>query len=63
MAIRGRVGRHAKTDKHCQNWKADQEVVASLLNKIPVSDGGAEGMLTAPIVAGFASQQLFTAIL
>lgn len=63
MAIRGRVGRHFQTNKQCQNWKADQEVVASLLNKIAISDGGAEGMLNPPIIAGYASQQLYTAIL
>ena len=63
MAIRGRVGRHAKTNKQCQNRKADQEVVVSLINRIAVTDGGAEGLLTAPIVGGFSSQQLFTAIL
>lgn len=63
MAIRGRVGRHVKTNKNCQNWKADQKVVTELLNRISIADGGAEGALNAPIIGGIASQSLYTSIL
>jgi hypothetical protein len=63
MQLRARVGRHFKTGKNCQNWKSDQEKVIALLNKAQISDGGAQGMITAPVVGGMASQQLFTAIL
>lgn len=63
MQLRARVGRHFKTGKNCQNWKSDQEKVIALLNKAQISDGGAQGMITAPVVGGIASQQLFTAIL
>ncbi len=63
MAIRGRVGRHMRTNKHCQNWKDDQEVVTALLNKISTVDGGAEGSLIEPIVKGYASKSLYNSIL
>jgi hypothetical protein len=63
MQLKARVGRHLKTGKHCQNWKSDQEKVIALLNKAQISDGGAQGMIRAPVVGGMASQQLFTAIL
>jgi hypothetical protein len=63
MPLRGRVGRHASTGAHCQNWKGDQEVVVGLLNKIAVADGGAGGSLGGRIVAGFASDALYQAIL
>src|SRR5262249_8148537 len=61
--LRARVGRHATTGKQCQNWKDDQQKVIALLNRIPVADGGAEGMLNEPVVAGYASQPLYTSIL
>jgi hypothetical protein len=63
MPLKGRVGRHASDGRQCQNWKSDQETVINLLNKIPVADGGTGGSLTAPIVAGLASKELFQAIL
>ncbi len=63
MPLRGRVGRHAHTGVQCQNWKDDQLTVIALLNRIPISDGGAEGMLKAHVVSGLASEELFTSIL
>jgi hypothetical protein len=63
MTLRARVGRHANTGAHCQNWKDDQQAVTELLNKISITNGGAEGTLKAPISPGLASQELYTAIL
>jgi hypothetical protein len=63
MPIRGHVGRHAKTGRHCQNWKSDQQVVIALLNRISVDKGGAEGSLGGRVVAGLASYSLYQAIL
>jgi hypothetical protein len=67
MPLRGRVGRHADTGRQCQNWKEDQDAVIALLNRIPIVDGGSEGMLgTAikmPVVTpGIASEELCKAI-
>src|SRR5438270_3605248 len=58
-----RVGRHANTGAHCQNWVEDQETVIALLNLIPAADGGAEGGLAGRVVAGIASDALYHAIL
>ena len=64
MPIRGRVGRHHKTGgRHCQNWADDQRTVVTLLNQIPIEQGGAGGKLQPRIVAGIASDDLFAAIL
>jgi hypothetical protein len=63
MALRGRVGRHASTGRQCQNWREDQQEVIALLNKIPIADGGAEGTLKPPVVAGYAADALYTSIL
>ncbi|WP_315831500.1 hypothetical protein [Bradyrhizobium prioriisuperbiae] len=63
VQLRGRVGRHANTGIHCQNWKDDQEVVIGLLNGIPVADGGAWHGLNGRVVAGIASEPLYRAIL
>lgn len=63
MPLKARVGRHAKTGRNCQNWKKDQEHVIKLLNKISIDNGGAGGAIKAPVIAGYASQQLYTAIL
>jgi hypothetical protein len=63
MPLRGRVGRHANTGAHCQNWTEDQQTVIALLNRIPVSDGGAGGSLGGRVIAGLSSDALFQAIL
>ncbi|MGL4494256.1 MAG: hypothetical protein ACRCUX_00465, partial [Beijerinckiaceae bacterium] len=62
MAIRGRVGKHLSTGKQCQNWKADQQTIIALLNKISVADGGAGGALAGKTVPGIASRGLCAAI-
>ncbi len=63
LPLRGRVGRHANTGVHCQNWKDDQEFVISLLNSIPPADGGTGGSLGGRVVAGIASDPLYRSIL
>jgi hypothetical protein len=63
MPLRGRVGRRAHTGRHCQNWKEDQRTVISLLNRIPIADGGAEGTLNVPVISGLASDGLYSSIL
>lgn len=63
VQLRGRVGRHANTGRHCQNWKDDQEVVIGLLNGIPAADGGAWHTLNGRVIAGIASERLYRAIL
>jgi hypothetical protein len=63
MPIKGRVGRHASDGHQCQNWKADQQTVIDLLNRIPVADGGTAGSLGGAIAAGLASTALYQAIL
>jgi hypothetical protein len=63
MPLKGRVGRHASDGRQCQNWKADQQTVIDLLNRIPVTDGGTAGSLSGGIVAGLASTTLYQAIL
>ena len=65
MKLRDKVGRIASTGRHCQNWKQDQEVVFNLLSKIPISDGGGEGVLQKParFVNGNIDQSIYTAIL
>ncbi len=63
LSLRGRVGRHANTGIHCQNWKDDQEFVISLLNSIPPADGGTGGSLGGRVVAGIASDPLYRSIL
>ena len=64
MQLKDRVGRFT-SGRHCQNWKQDQELVFSLLNKIPVSDGGAEGLLRKPekFLNGNINDSLYGAIL
>ena len=63
MPLRGRVGRHSHAGgRQCQNWSDDQTTVITLLNRIPVSDGGAGGSLTGRIVAGLSSDALYRAI-
>jgi hypothetical protein len=64
MQLKDKVGRFAATGRSCQNWKKDQELVISLLNKIPISDGGAENMLKPQlVVTGLASDSLYSSIL
>src|SRR5262249_34702590 len=59
----GRVGRHTQAGgRQCQNWPDDQQTVLALLNRIPVSDGGAGGSLGGRIVSGLASDALARAI-
>lgn len=63
MPIRGRVGRHTNEGgRECQNWADDQQTVIDLLNRIPISDGGAGGTLTGRIVSGMSSEDLYRAI-
>lgn len=62
MAIKGRVGKHLSTNKQCQNWPEDQLVVIRLLNKIPVADGGTNGVLPEKTYKGLASKALCQAI-
>src|SRR3981189_953378 len=63
MPLKGRVGRHASDGRQCQNWKADQQTVIDLLNRIPVTDGGTAGSLSGGIVAGLASTTPYQAVL
>src|SRR5262245_42559699 len=64
LQLKDKVGRFAATGRSCQNWKNDQAVVISLLNKISISDGGADNMLKPPlVVTGHASDSLYTSIL
>ena len=65
MQLKDRVGRVASTGRHCQNWKDDQELVFNLLNKIPLSDGGADGVLRKPerFVNGNINDNIYSAIL
>jgi hypothetical protein len=63
MPLRGRVGRHADTGKHCQNWKSDQQHVIALLNRFPAGYGGAAGNLNGRVVAGIANDALYQAIM
>jgi hypothetical protein len=63
MPLKGRVGRHASDGRQCRNWKADQQTVIDLLNKIPIADGGTGGTLGGRIVGGLASRALCEAIL
>jgi hypothetical protein len=63
MSIRGRVGRHTNArGKQCQNWENDQRTVIDLLNRIPVTDGGAGGSLAGRVIPGVASDALYDAI-
>jgi len=63
MSIRGRVGRHTNSQgKQCQNWENDQRTVIDLLNRIPVTDGGAGGSLAGRVIPGVASDALYDAI-
>jgi hypothetical protein len=61
--LKDRVGRFAATGRHCQNWKQDQEIVISLLNKIPIAKGGSEGTLNTKVMTGHASDGLYSSIL
>jgi hypothetical protein len=62
--LRARVGRHANTGSHCQNWVEDQLKVIVMLNLVAAADGGAHGELTDDhVVAGIASDALYNAIL
>lgn len=63
MPLRGRVGRHANTGRHCQNWKDDQLTVIALLNRIPIADGGTEGTLKPSVTPGLVSDELYSSIL
>jgi hypothetical protein len=63
MPLKGRVGRHASDGRQCQNWKADQQTVIDLLNRIPAAEGGTAGSLGGPVVGGLASTALYQAIL
>lgn len=63
MPLRGRVGRHThKGARQCQNWSDDQQALIALLNRIPVSDGGAGGSLNGRVVSGLSSDALYRAI-
>lgn len=66
MPLQERVGRYVETGKHCWNLEKDQEAVIALLNRVPVTEGGAEGLLgtavKAPIIRGLVSDELWKAI-
>ena len=63
MPLRGRVGRHTRTGgRHCQNWPDDQQSVISLLNRVPISDGGSAGRLGNKVISGICSDELYRAI-
>jgi hypothetical protein len=63
MAIRARVGRHTQLGgRQCQNWSDDQKTIIDLLNRIAPSNSGTGGSLKPRIVAGIASDELFSAI-
>jgi len=63
MPLRARVGRHTRlAGRHCQNWAEDQQTVIDLLNRIPVTDGGAGGKLNGRIIVGMSSDALYRAI-
>lgn len=59
--LTGRVGKH-RDGRQAQNNKADQESVITLLNMIPVADGGTAGALQTRTVNGLASRALLKAI-
>lgn len=64
MAIRARVGRHARNGgRQCQNWADDQQTVSGLLNRIPTEKGGTQGGLNGRFTAGICSDPLYGAIL
>lgn len=64
MPLQDKVGRNATTGRSCKNRKEDQSLVMSLLNRIPISEGGAENTLTAPVVSkGYVSDGLYYSIL
>jgi hypothetical protein len=62
MTLRARVGRHKKDGRQCQNFADDQRKVIDMLNRIPVSEGGAGGSLNGPVVPGICSDALYRAI-
>jgi hypothetical protein len=55
--ISASVGIH--NGKQCYNVVSDQETVRRLLNQIPVSQGGANGTLSGPVMWG-SCQTAFT---
>ncbi len=61
MDIQSSVGR--RQGRNSQNRVTDQEIVQSLLNRIPVSQGGAGGSLGDPLVNGMCGDRLFEAIM
>jgi len=63
--IKARVGRHANTGNHCQNYVEDQRVVITYLAEIPVSEGGAvgSGLSINGLKGGIAKDDLYQAIL
>lgn len=63
MPLRARVGRRTKIGgRNAQNYEEDQRTVIALLNRIPVTDGGAGGSLGGRIINGMASDALYRAI-
>ena len=63
MPLRARVGRHTRAGgRHCQNWPDDQQNVISLLNRVPISDGGSAGRLGNKVISGICSDELYRAI-
>lgn len=61
MEILSSVGR--RQGRNSQNRVADQQIVQSLLNQIPSSQGGASGSLNEQTVDGVCSDRLFEAIM
>jgi hypothetical protein len=64
VTMDGRVGKHTRDGRrNCQNWVRDQKIIIGLLNRIPISAGGAGGSLaTGPLVEGICSDALYKAI-
>jgi len=60
--INASVGKYGG-GKQCYNFARDQQVVQDLLNRVPVTQGGAGGALTAPIADRVVSTVLHAAIL
>jgi hypothetical protein len=62
MPLRARVGRHTRGGgRNCQNWPDDQQTVIGLLTRVPGPAGGA-GSLSAKVVSGICSDELYRAI-
>src|SRR4051812_6651529 len=63
MTIRDRVGRHTQEGgRHCQNRPDDQQNVITLLNRIPITNGGSADGLRNQVRSGLCGDELYRAI-